>query len=115
MSTTPTVKGTKAACSRLLNQLIQETKRFPQLNYREYFGKLAAERKADLQKTDDLVRLKEVQAQAKLDLEQMRRMVATSRLYVKNKSILETTDSGCAGSGVKHQGLSSKKPKSNVK
>lgn len=69
--------------------MINETKKFPQVNYREYFGKLAMEQKQSVKSVDDAIKLREIRDKAKSDLEQMRRMVDVNRMYVKNQSIIE--------------------------
>jgi uncharacterized protein Yka (UPF0111/DUF47 family) len=89
-----TIRSTKAACTRIFNQIIAETKKFPQLNYREYFGKLASEQRELVKGVEDAVKLMEIRERAKLDLEQMRRMVAVNSEYVKNRSILEVGQEG---------------------
>jgi hypothetical protein len=90
------VKGAKAACTRLYNKIITESSKFPQVNYREYFGRLAAEQKAALKNVDDPIKLREVKEKATAELEQMKRMVSVNRLYVRNPSILDVKETKIA-------------------
>lgn len=82
-------KGLKASCTRLFNQIIAESKKFPQINYQDYFGRLALEQKVSIKNINNEPDLRQIRDKAKSDLEQMKRMVSVNQLYVKNPSILE--------------------------